>query len=38
MAIELWKNLGLSWSEVLPERSSKEDFLSRKVKIILVFL
>ena len=29
-AVELWKNLGLSWSEVLPERSSKEDFLSRK--------
>ena len=35
MTVKIWKDVGINWSDVLPERLSKEDFLSRKVIIKL---
>ena len=35
MSVKIWKDVGINWSDVLPERLSKEEFLSRKVIIKL---
>ena len=34
-AIQIWKDLGITWSEVLPERLTTEEFLSRKVHTVI---